>query len=64
MGENRAREFARPSQRTLPLWPGITWGNDSRCSCSWAFREGKMQLKAQNAGCVVHIGAYRARGGS
>ena len=44
----------RASLRSSALWPGITWGNNALCSCSWAFR-GVMQVKARNAGCLVHI---------
>jgi hypothetical protein len=54
-GSTAARQYDRGVYRTAPMWPGITWGNDARCSCSWAFRGGVMQVKARSGACVVHI---------
>jgi hypothetical protein len=54
-GSTAARQYDREVYQFAPLWPGVTWGNDARCSCSWAFRDGMMQVKARSEACSVHI---------
>lgn len=53
-----------PGDRQLfqvpPPWPGITWGHDARCECSWAFRDGVMQVKVKSGACTVHVGSRQA----
>ena len=55
-GSTAARQCDREVYRTVPLWPGITWGRDARCSCSWAWRGGVMEVKVRSAACLVHDG--------
>lgn len=57
-GSTASRQWQQEREiyRTSPMWPGIFWGNDARCSCSWAFRDGVMQVKAKNGACAVHAG--------
>lgn len=38
------------------LWPGITQGLDSRCSCTRALMAGVYQVKVRNASCLNHGG--------
>lgn len=38
------------------LWPGITQGLDSRCSCTRAFMGAVYQVKVRNAMCLNHGG--------
>jgi hypothetical protein len=52
-GAAPGREYDRAAQRTTPLWPGITTGNDARCSCTWAPRGGVMQIKVANSSCII-----------
>lgn len=41
----------------MELWPGITYGFDSRCSgCCWAQHRGQYQVKVRNQACEVHGG--------
>jgi hypothetical protein len=41
-------------------WPGIEWGFDARCSCTWVMRDGVYQVKFRDAMCVNHMtGAVR-----
>lgn len=51
----------RPSgQRTYPeasLWPGITWGHNALCLCSWSYRFGVAQVKVLSGICTVHLSA-------
>lgn len=47
--------------RTSPAWPGITWGHNALCSCTWAPKGGAYQVKHRDVLCVVHI---RGREGS
>ncbi len=56
-GAAAARPHGTGIYREVPLWPGITWGYDARCLCSWAVRYGVMQVKVESAACTVHIGA-------
>jgi hypothetical protein len=37
-----------------PMWPGIAWGHDARCLCSWAPLGGVMQVKRRHGNCPVH----------
>jgi hypothetical protein len=38
--------------RGTPMWPGITeWSHD--CLCSWAHKDGVMQVKATSGACPV-----------
>lgn len=40
---------------TQPMWPGVTWGWDARCLCSWAFGAGGVyQVKTPDALCLNH----------
>ena len=55
-GSTAARQYDREVYRTVPLWPGITWGRDARCSCSWAWRNGVVEVKVRSAACLVHDG--------
>ena len=41
--------------REVQLWPGVTWGRDARCLCSWAVRYGVMQVKVRSRACTVHV---------
>jgi hypothetical protein len=46
------------------MWPGITAGHDSRCSCSWAPMAGRYQVKVRDSSCLNHggeLGAVLAR---
>lgn len=52
-----AREHGTGIYREVPLWPGITWGDDSRCLCSWGYLRGVRQVKVQSGACTVHIGS-------
>lgn len=57
LGSTAAREHSRAADRAaaaVQVWPGIAWGHDARCSCSWASRHGVMQVKVANAACTVH----------
>jgi hypothetical protein len=36
------------------LWPGITWGDNALCGCTWGYLDGARQVKAWYAACVVH----------
>lgn len=36
-----------------PIWPGITAGHDARCSCTWAMRAGRYEIKFLHALCEV-----------
>ena len=38
------------------MWPGITQGLDSRCSCTRAFMGAVYQVKVRDAMCLNHGG--------
>lgn len=55
-GATASREYSHLAYQSPPLWPGITWGHDARCSCTWAYRDGVAQVKVRSGACTVHIG--------
>jgi hypothetical protein len=56
-GASPGRRPADATYREVALWPGITWGRDARCSCSWTVRYGVMQVKVRSGACTVHLTA-------
>lgn len=55
-GASPARRSGQETYREVPLWPGVTWGRTSECSCSWSYRGGKPEVKVLSGACLVHIG--------
>ena len=49
--------------RGNPMWPGIAWGHDAQCSCTWAMSGGAYQVKVRDASCTVHGGLRGASRG-
>jgi hypothetical protein len=52
-----------PAVRTTanPLWPGITWGCNALCGCTWAIGPTSVyEVKAGNMSCPVHARALRS----
>lgn len=47
---------ARAMSGVNGMWPGITEGMDSRCSCTRAPLNGVYQVKVRDALCVNHGG--------
>lgn len=43
------------------MWPGITTGNNALCLCTWAHRDGRMEVKFANRMCGEpgHAGSGR-----
>lgn len=54
-GSSPARPHGTGIYREVPLWPGVTWGDDSRCLCSWGYLHGVRQVKVQSGACTVHL---------
>ncbi len=36
-----------------PIWPGITYGFDARCTCTWAMSRSIYQVKIADKACIV-----------
>lgn len=47
-------------QDACDMWPGITAGMDSRCTCTRAPLNGVYQVKVRDTGCVNHGGPLGA----
>ena len=54
-GTSLPRPHGQGIYREVVLWPGIAWGRDARCLCSWAARYGVVQVKVRSGACTVHI---------
>jgi hypothetical protein len=54
-GSSPARPHGTGIYRDVPVWPGITWGDDSRCTCSWGYLRGVRQVKVASGACPVHV---------
>lgn len=54
-GSPPARSHGTGIYREVPLWPGINWGDDSRCECSWGYLRGARQVKVRSGACTVHV---------
>jgi hypothetical protein len=62
LGSTAARNYDQAAERAVEavrLWPGITWGRDSRCLCSWASRHGVMQVKVRSGACTMHLASRK-----
>lgn len=52
MGKPFPRSPDRPVAASAnPPWPGFTAGNDARCLCTWALKNGVYQVKHAHADC-------------
>lgn len=54
-GASPARPHGTGIYRDVPVWPGVTWGDDSRCACSWGYLQGVRQVKVRSGACTVHL---------
>ena len=45
--------------RGSPMWPGITEGNDARCSCSWAYHGGRKRMEVKMLSGARLVASHR-----
>jgi hypothetical protein len=52
-GASPGQQHDRARDQGSPMWPGIFGGREEGCCCSWAYRDGRMQVKKASGACPL-----------